>query len=158
MVKGNVRGVLCGVCCAAAVCLGVGMVEDAMGMDKDDMKIIDGVPLWRAEKGDFYQRYASLGYEIWRSDGERFIAKSFIDEYCEMGNIPSLNDGKPELSDWLKETINTYVFSVEWSSGRTSALEFLENMLLKYSKYEEQLEKTINLLKYAIEIGFAPTF
>ena len=49
-------------------------------------------------------------YFLWQKDGERFLTNTFINQYVENKSMPKLNDGRPELNEWLGYTNLGYVF------------------------------------------------
>lgn len=83
------------------------------------------VPSYTAALG--LQQYID-DYNLWKSDGERFMAPSFIQEWVNTGVIPVLGDERPEFYAWLLLTSANNVFEMEWGGRRPDALEFLRQM------------------------------
>lgn len=49
-------------------------------------------------------------WEKWKNDGERFLKEDFIDG----PSFPFLNDGRPELFEWINGTFLTHTSEVIW--------------------------------------------
>lgn len=85
-----------------------------------------------------YQAYCS-NYLIWKSDGERFLTESFINQYKEKQSVPLLNDGRPEFSEWLYHyTIGSDLFTSGWAY--TIFRPFFHNMYVLYKQNDMPLE------------------
>ena len=83
-----------------------------------------------------YKEYVK-DYLKWENDGKRFINEEFINEYLENGSFPKLNDGRPELDQWLGYTNVGYVFrSCGWAF--TIRMEMAKPFIQKmYDLYQE---------------------
>ena len=66
----------------------------------------------------------------WKKDGERFLKEDFI--YSPA--FPYLNDGRPELLEWLQGTYSSGIF-IKTGIGLDEICEFLESMSQIYSSH-----------------------
>lgn len=66
----------------------------------------------------------------WKTDGERFIKEDFINSPA----FPYLNDGRPELLEWLQGTYSSQFLIIK-HIGLDEACEFLESMSHLYSSH-----------------------
>jgi hypothetical protein len=142
MIKDDARAVLAGVCCVAVVFMST--TEDVNGVEYVDISKIIAY-----NYGDnFMTEYANYGYDKWKADGDRFMTQSFIDEYIDTGVAPILNDGRPELKDWLEASAKTGLFDPGWSHTERTILakQFIESMLEAYPADKEQLRDCISYL------------
>lgn len=83
-----------------------------------------------------YGRGGIESFEKWKKDGLRFMQKSFIEDET----FPLLNDGRPELAEWLRGTESTDCFLGHWGDNIRfyGAREFLESM---ESAFSERMRK-----------------
>lgn len=109
---------------------------------------------------DLYRDWAVGRYgdcTEWEHDGERFMSDDFVQEYAQSGMIPLLNDGRPELINWLYGTVATSVFCESWDSESRylSAGSLIQRMLDKYARYDN-LEPCVQYLKYLKDVVTVP--
>lgn len=98
-----------------------------------------------------YKQYVS-DFDIWQKDGERFMTDSFISECKDKGALPILNDGRPELPQWLGYTNLGYVFqSAGWPFSVRDGLAkpFIQRMYDTYTK-EKMPEACLISLRKAL--------
>jgi hypothetical protein len=110
------------------------MVEDVRGMDVCKK---DACETHKAHLSDSLRNeYANYGFHIWKTDGQRFLEKSFLDEYSKTGVAPVLEDARPSIELWLNCTLSNNTFSLGWGWETRSefAKPFLEEMVAVYSK------------------------
>ena len=94
----------------------------------------DGTIVYYESEDPFLRDYYNSYYK-WEKDGARFLNENFVKEYISTGEIPIMNDGRPELEEWFKYTLNTGVFIEEWGFGRIKAKEFTERMLNVFNEH-----------------------
>lgn len=70
-------------------------------------------------------------FEKWKSDGSRFMQKSFLED----GTLPLLNDGRPELIEWLTGTMSIG-FANKWGNYNRllKSIQFLRSMRDEFEK------------------------
>ena len=77
--------------------------------EKGCMIYKDGPELvaWRSKCKEIvlteYGKATIDAFEKWRKDGERFLKEDFLNS----ASFPFLNDGRPELMEWLEGTLQT---------------------------------------------------
>lgn len=124
----------CAAVAVMCVCEGArGMYDAAKGemVFKDDAERVT----WSARcKEIAVSEYGSSipeSFEKWKKDGQRFLTEDFLNSE----SFPFLNDGRPELPEWLEGTLATWVFSSwwDWDTRIVSANGFLKSMQAIYS-------------------------
>lgn len=103
--------------------------------EKEELpRLDDGQIIFYESEDPFLQDYFN-SYNKWIKDGERFLKEEFIGEYISSGKAPALKDGRPEIDQWFKYTIENNIFLVGWGSLRVNAKEFIEKMLNIYKEH-----------------------
>jgi hypothetical protein len=66
---------------------------------------------------NFRIEYMYWGFDKWKNDGKRFMTDEFATSYINTGMPPELKDGRPELDEWFKHTLESAIFVLHWSDG-----------------------------------------
>lgn len=87
-------------------------------------------------------------FEKWRKDGERFLKEDFLNS----ASFPFLNDGRPELMEWLEGTLLTRTLEPYWDfeSRLIGAYEFLKSMEKAYYSGDKQLKPAVYQLDFIL--------
>ena len=95
-----------------------------------------------------YGKSTINAFEKWRIDGERFLKEDFLNSE----SFPFLNDGRPELMEWLKGTLETRTLEHYWycESRLEGAYEFLKSMKETYSSGNKQLKPVVHQISFIL--------
>lgn len=87
-------------------------------------------------------------FEKWRKDGERFLKEDFLNS----ASFPFLNDGRPELMEWIEGTLQTWALDNYWDydSRLIGAYEFLKSMEKAYYSGDKQLKPAVYQLDFIL--------
>ena len=80
-----------------------------------------------------YGQEGQIFFDKWKKDGERFLNEDFL----KGAMFPYLNDGRPELLEWIEGSFQTRLFSYHWyyELRMTEGLEFLKQMHQVFSSH-----------------------
>ena len=122
--------------------------------EKGCMIYKDGPELvaWRSKCKEIvlteYGKATIDAFEKWRKDGERFLKEDFLNS----ASFPFLNDGRPELMEWLEGTLQTMTLEHYWDyeSRLKGAYEFLESMEKAYYSGNKQLKPAVHQIDFIL--------
>ena len=120
-----------------------------------NFKTLEEMQTWNSNCRELFHReyipYTKKAFDKWKEDGNRFLEPSFF----EKRTFPLLNDGRPEIDEWLEGNFLTSVLLDEWPTEirYNEVKEYLENMNKIYrsrifidESTKEQFERYSNKL------------
>lgn len=132
------RNIVYSVCCIVALLCGVISVDNVKAMRVlDDSEVSHSCDSSSLKMCEEARTLYGTDFEKWKSDGERFCSQPFIEKLkINIETVPHMDDGKPEILQWLAVTSLTSVFFVDWAYDERygGAEPFFKNMLRTYSQ------------------------